>query len=90
MPKYVFTDSNGHSVTMPMTYLEYSRRSAPECVICGERMKRQYFPVKVNWGGLRPSQGEYSPKMKQLFDTASQRRERFEKEHEEHEHKSTH
>ena len=89
MPEYVFVDRNGHSLIVGMTFSEYAEDNTPICLKCGETMTRRYSAPNVSWGGLRPSQGEYSPEIKKLFDTAPKRRERFDKEHERHEHKST-
>ena len=88
MPEYVFVDRNGHSLTVGMSFSEYTENGTPICAKCGETMTRHYSVPSVTWGGLRPSQGEYSDTMKDFFRTAPQRRERFEKEHEEHEHES--
>lgn len=60
------------------------------CVECGSLMWRKPQAVRVNWNGLKPSQGELHPELKELVDTAPERRAAFEIEHEEHERRTAH
>lgn len=71
MPEYIYTDSKGHNrgVTHSMTY-----STAVVCV-CGETMWRKPQGFYVTWGGLKPSQGQMSPAVRNLLDDTPQRRE---------------
>ena len=72
MPSYVYTCvcKNEVPVTEPME---------PEhehyCGVCGLRMWRKPQPFRVNWNGLKPSDGELSPKIKDHVDHVDQIRE---------------
>lgn len=44
------------------------------CSECGGHMRRRPQNVKVNWGGLKPSQGDIHPNIRQLIDDAPRRR----------------
>ena len=82
MPEYLYIDSNGHeqTITHRMIY-----NSDVICSICDELMWRKPQPFVVNWGGLPPSGGELNPDIKHLLDTADERRDAFDEEHESHE-----
>lgn len=45
------------------------------CPDCGMVMHRKPLRVRVNWGGLKPSQGGIHPKIKEFIDDAPRRRE---------------
>jgi hypothetical protein len=85
MPEYLYIDENEHTqtVTHPVVFDE-----PVTCVACGSEMWRKPQSFTVTWGGLRPSQGELHPEIKNLVDTAPERRAVFDKEHEEHERNS--
>ena len=82
MPEYLMRCKNGHEQTV-FQHMEPTAQTT--CPICGSPMWRKPQPVMVNWNGLRPSQGELHPEIKELVDTAPERRAAFEQEHEEHE-----
>ena len=81
LPEYNYTDGV-HDLTLrhPINF-----RVEILCPQCQRWFWRKYKPPRVNWNGLRPSQGEYSNTFKTFFATAPERRERFERRHEEHE-----
>ena len=82
MGQYLYLDVNGHEVTVTHRML-YT--SAVICSTCEEMMWKKPQSVAVNWGGLPPSGGELNPDIRGLLDTADERRDAFEQEHEEHE-----
>lgn len=45
------------------------------CDACGAVMRRRPLKVRVNWGGLRPSQGFIHPAIRQFVNDAPRRRE---------------
>ncbi len=45
------------------------------CDVCGETMRRRPQVTRVNWGGLKPSQGFIHPAIKHFVDDAPRRRE---------------
>jgi len=45
------------------------------CPKCGGQMRRRPQKVRVNWGGLRPSQGEIHPNIKAQIENAPRYRE---------------
>jgi putative FmdB family regulatory protein len=47
----------------------------PQCPACGHpRTYRVPQPVRTNWGGLAPSQGELAPAVRALVDDDNRRR----------------
>lgn len=58
MPEYVYMCSNKHETIVTHAVME-----SPQivCAACGLNMWRKPQLFVVNWGGLRPSQGELSP-----------------------------
>ncbi len=52
---------------------------------CATIMSRKPIFPNVNWGGLRPSQGEHRGPVKDLIDTAPKRKDEFLARHEYHE-----
>jgi hypothetical protein len=70
MPEYIYTDAYRHeqTATLPMT-----STAVVICTACGAQMWRKPQPISVTWGGLRPSQGEIHPDIKQLIDGRPQR-----------------
>jgi len=70
MPEYVYRDAAGHEVT-------YTQRMGYTTAVicgCGLEMHRKPQTFLVNWGGLKPSQGELSKPIKELIETAPARR----------------
>ena len=73
MPDYLYRCASGH---------EWSRiermlyGTAILCPMCGADAWRKPQPVGVNWGGLRPSQGELSPAVKDLINGVDERKDR--------------
>lgn len=51
------------------------------CPDCGAIVYRRPQVVAVNWGGLKPSQGELHPNIKQIINDAPRRRENEVKDH---------
>lgn len=45
------------------------------CPYCGGVARRRPLLIRVNWGGLKPSQGRISDGMQQLINDAPRRRE---------------
>lgn len=82
MPVYEYKCENDHhtTVTHRMFYT-----TAIICIACDEEMWRVPQPINVTWGGLAPSQGEYSPEIKAHLATLDQQRDEFAAEHEAHE-----
>ena len=87
MPIYLYTDENDHTQTVTHRML-YS--TGVICIACGLQMWRKPQGFQVTWGGLRPSAGELDPEVKQLVNTADERRDKFIKRHEKHERDSLH
>jgi hypothetical protein len=82
MPEYLYVDGEGHLATVNHRMLW---STGVVCTTCGAEMWRKPQPVAVVWGGLPPSGGDLNPNVQELLDTAPERRERFEAQHEEHE-----
>lgn len=55
------------------------------CAGCDSVAQREYQPTRVNWGGLRPSQGEHSRHFRDLFKHADENREKYKERKHEHE-----
>lgn len=81
MPEYTYTDGEH----LQVEYHAAGTHPTVTCKICGKTMTRKYSAPRVNWQGLKPSDGEMSPTFKQFFSTVSQRREAFEAHHAAHE-----
>lgn len=89
MPEYSFVDRNGHDATMIYSFSEYMQAGPVICAECGEEMQRKYEGAPhINWAGLKPNAGRLTPDVQNLLNTAPQRRDEFEREHEEHEHRT--
>ena len=73
MPDYDYKCLDcGHKLVINHPMINYD---APRCPKCAEvRLQKVYKKVNINWGGLRPSQGEIHPNIKQLIDDAPRRR----------------
>ena len=73
MPDYIYICPSGHlkSVTESMI------TDAEHVCYCGEKMWRKPVATFVNWGGLRPSQGELSPEVQDMVDREDERRDAF-------------
>jgi hypothetical protein len=44
---------------------------------CGLEMWRKPQRVRVNWNGLRPSQGELAPDIQNMVNTEDERRDKY-------------
>jgi hypothetical protein len=64
MPEYLYKDSKGHIDSLSHRMLYSTAVTCPEC---GAAMWRIPQLPNVNWGALRPSQGELSPAAKDLI-----------------------
>ena len=82
MGEYLYIDDEGHEVTITHRML-YT--TGIICGTCGAEMWRRPQSPYVTWGGLPPSSGEMSPEIKNLIDTAPERRDKFAEVHEKHE-----
>lgn len=82
MPEYLYTCPEQHEATITERML-YS--TGHVCAACGLEMWRKPQITTVVWGGLAPSEGEPAPAVRELIDTADERRDKFEELHEEHE-----
>jgi hypothetical protein len=87
MPEYTYTDDEGHEFTTWRSF--HASEEDYTCEICGLEMYRAYQAPFINWGGLKPSSGEYHPEIQDLLDTKDERRAKFDEDHEAHE-KRTH
>ena len=73
MPEYIYRCpecQNEATVIEPML-----AESQITCGKCGEQMRRKPLWMRVNWGGLRPSQGELHPNIKKEIAAAERNRE---------------
>lgn len=82
MPEYTMTCPNRHYATIEQPMIT---TDVVFCGVCGEAMWRKPQPVSINWNGLRPSQGELHPDVRELIDTQDQRQDAFQATHEDHE-----
>jgi hypothetical protein len=79
MPTYLYLCEAGHEFEA----VHGMRDLGPMVCECGQPCKRKPQSFRVNWGQIRGA--ELHPNIKKLIDTAPERRDRFAKEHEEHE-----
>ena len=79
MGAYVYRCGEGHEFEAAHGMNE----PGPAKCDCGAPCKRVPQAFRVNWGQIRGA--ELHPNIKRLIDTAPERRDRFAKEHEEHE-----
>ena len=70
MPEYLYKDGNGHRNSL-FHRMGYS--TAVICPDCGADMWRVPQLPNVNWGALRPSQGELHPNVKALVRNRERR-----------------
>lgn len=70
---YVYRCKAGHEIEFEHGMLE---EPSVTCE-CGRVMWKCPQPVFVNWNGLRPSQGEIHPKVRELVETGPERREKY-------------
>lgn len=73
MPEYIYLDNNHHTETVTHRML-YT--TGIVCAACGLEMWRKPQPFLVNWGGIRPSQGELAPAIKEHIKRAPENRDR--------------
>ena len=78
MPNYTYPDG----VHDRVEYHAMGTHPVITCPECGQQMTRKYTAPRVNWNGLRPSQGEMSPTFKEYFNTVDRRREAYAEQHE--------
>jgi hypothetical protein len=78
MPEYTYICTVGHTFEIAERMLYTTGRV---CQACGQPMRRKPQTHAVNWGMLRPSQGELSATVRDLIDTAPERRERYQERH---------
>lgn len=71
MPEYIRTCKSGHKFDI-IEHMLYS--TAVLCPECNGTTWRKPQALAVTWGGLPPSRGELSPKIKALIDDAPRRR----------------
>ena len=73
MPEYIYRCPNcGNEITVVEPMIS---KCAYPCSKCNYVMHRKPQATRVNWGGLRPSQGELSPGQKTIINGAEKRRE---------------
>lgn len=72
MPEYLYRCPNCGRTD----YISHGMREKLEllCVICDTPMVKKPIALMVNWGGLKPSQGELHPNIKKVIDDAPRRR----------------
>lgn len=81
MPNYTYTDGEH----LAIEYHAAGTHPVITCPTCGKLMTRKYLAPRVNWNGLRPSQGAMSETFKNFYSTVDRRRETFAQKHAEHE-----
>lgn len=83
MPEYSYKCQNCGTVTDE----RHPAGTTPliTCPNCGHSAARMYTVPRINWGGLRPSQGEYSRHFKELFANEQENREAYKERKHEHE-----
>lgn len=86
-PEYIYTDEAGH---IQSEFHGMDEDPAIFCDECGKEMHRKPTMPNVNWNGLKPSAGEMNHKIKNMIDTAPERREKFAERHEKHERETEH
>lgn len=72
MPTYEFRCVNNHVFEMDM---DIGETCHVPCPTCGAEMRRRFTMPYVNWGGLKPSQGELAPAIKKMIADAPEERE---------------
>lgn len=73
MPEYIYRCPEcQNEVTVAESMLAESQIYCSEC---DEQMRRKPLWMRVNWGGLRPSQGELHPNIKREIAAAERSRE---------------
>lgn len=78
MPIYIYCDDAGHEQEIAHGMLD------TPCIVCecGLQMHRKPQVTLINWGAFRK---ELHPNIKNLIESAPERRDKFAQEHEEHE-----
>ena len=71
MPVYIYICEQGHECEIVESMLCADEHV---CLICNTPMQRKPQAINVNWGGLRPSQGELSDPIKEMIDEAPRKR----------------
>ena len=83
MPEYTYTCSNHHRILVEEGMFVNVIRTCKECK---ENMWRIPGKPNVNWGGLKPSQGELSPEIQDMVDREDERRDEYLETKEKHDH----
>ena len=73
MPTYEFICPDGHKEERTMAYGDVVTFLCPTC---GKEMRKRFVMPGVNWGGLKPSQGEIRRDIKQHIEDAPANREK--------------
>ena len=74
MPEYVYHCGGGHEIER-LERMEYG--TAVICAVCQGTMWRVPQPLRIGWGGLKPSAGEISPAVQAMIDNAPAERDRL-------------
>jgi len=74
LPEYTYIDANGHEAVLNNRML-YS--TSVICSVCGGVMWRKPSRVIINWGGLKPSDGEPPHVVQNHIKNISEYRERI-------------
>ena len=74
MPYYTYLDENKHE---RIEYHPYGTNPLTTCPDCGEVMWRKPTAPRINWNGLKPSQGEFSPAVRNLVNNEQENREKY-------------
>lgn len=77
MPIYLYLCDNCRQETESV-YPMGDAPAAQECLRCSMgTAHRKYTVPGINWGGLAPSAGQLDPKIRQLIDSAPERRDKY-------------
>jgi hypothetical protein len=78
MPVYIYICDNRHEQTVvePMV-----TAAVHYCPTCSRLMHRKPQAFAVNWGGISPSQGEWSPVQREMIENAPRRRAELQEKH---------
>lgn len=74
MPEYIYICSEGHECTVEE---EMNNKDEHICFICNEKMWRKPQMPAVNWGGLKPSQGELAYSIQDMVDNEDENRDNY-------------
>ncbi len=74
MPDYTYICEDGHELTIEEPMIMEIERN---CVRCNKRMWRKPGMPNVNWGGLKPSQGDRAPLIQDMIDNEVENRDHY-------------